>query len=161
MHVPDLYDGNVFDSLEAGIAYAKEVGFGTILERGRAAADGLPRGCVRRLLPRRDAGADAGPDPAGREGRPALHTCLPASEFGDAWPEGVPVQIHGMEADPFFAEEGDLDAARELVATTDDAELFLYPGDQHLFADSSLPSYDKDAETLLIERVLIFLDDID
>ncbi len=27
-------------------------------------------------------------------------------------------------------------------------ELFLYPGDQHYFADSSLPSYDADATAL-------------
>ena len=65
-----------------------------------------------------------------------------------------------MEADPFFAEDGDLDAARELVATTSEAELFIYPGDQHLFADSGLPSYDRAAEMLLTERVLAFLDDV-
>ena len=65
-----------------------------------------------------------------------------------------------MKADPYFAEEGDLDAARELVATTPDAELFLYSGDDHLFADSSLPSYDKEAASLLAERVLGFLDDV-
>ena len=78
------------------------------------------------------------------------------SEFG-AWPIGVPVQVHGMESDPIFVEEGDLDAARELVASTDEAELFLYPGSEHLFADSSLPSYDPEASALLTERVLKFL----
>lgn len=79
------------------------------------------------------------------------------SEFGDAWPQGVPVQIHGMDADEFFAAEGDLDAARAIVASTRGAELFLYPGDQHLFADSSLPSYDAGAAALLTERVRGFL----
>ena len=79
------------------------------------------------------------------------------SEFGDAWPAGVPVQIHGMDADEFFAGEGDIDAARELVASTDQAELFVYPGDQHLFVDRSLPSYDADAAALLTKRVLEFL----
>jgi dienelactone hydrolase len=62
-----------------------------------------------------------------------------------------------MDADPFFVGEGDIDAARELVATAVDAELFLYPGDRHLFADSSLPSYDDAAAALLTERVLEFL----
>ncbi len=90
-----------------------------------------------------------------------LHGCLPASEFGDHWPDHVPVQVHGMDADPFFAEEGgDLDAARELVGANGRAELFLYPGDQHLFADSSLPSYDGAAAALLTERVLRFLDGV-
>jgi dienelactone hydrolase len=82
------------------------------------------------------------------------------AEFG-SWPEGVPVQIHGADADPFFVDEGDIDAARELVASTDGAELFLYPGDQHYFADSSLPSYDAAATVLLTQRVLAFLDAVD
>ena len=43
------------------------------------------------------------------------------------------------------------------VATVDDAELFLYPGDQHYFADSSLPSYDPEATALLLNWVLEFL----
>jgi len=79
------------------------------------------------------------------------------SEFGPGWPEGVPAQIHGMDADPIFVGEGDIDAARDLVNQAKDAELFLYPGDQHYFADSSLPSYDPDATALLTQRVLDFL----
>jgi len=74
-----------------------------------------------------------------------------------SWPQGVPVQIHGMDADPFFVGEGDIDAARALVEEAEDAELFLYPGDQHYFADSTLPSYNADAATLLRQRVLDFL----
>ena len=81
---------------------------------------------------------------------------MPVSEFG-SWPASVPAQIHGMDADPFFMDEGDVDAARELVDAAEDAELFLYPGDQHYFADSSLPSYDESAARLLTERVLTFL----
>lgn len=93
----------------------------------------------------------------GAKGGQLLHACVPVSEFGEAWPPGVPVQVHGMDADPFVVEEGDIDAARALVATTPDAELFLYPGKQHLFTDSSLPSYDEQATALLIQRVLDFL----
>lgn len=73
----------------------------------------------------------------------------------------LPVQIHGMDADPYFVDEGDIEAARELVATADHAELFLYPGNQHFFADSSLPSYDANATTLLLQRVLEFLQHLD
>jgi dienelactone hydrolase len=70
------------------------------------------------------------------------------------------VQIHGMEQDPFFALEGDLDAARELVQTVGPelAELFVYPGDRHLFTDSSLPSHDADAAALVVKRSRDFLD---
>ena len=91
----------------------------------------------------------------GARGALLMYSCFPVSEFGDAWPDGVPVQVHGKEGDPFFAE--DLEAARALVDSTDEAELFLYPGEEHLFADSSLPAYDPAAAALLTERVLGFL----
>jgi dienelactone hydrolase len=84
---------------------------------------------------------------------------LPASEFGGSWPQGVPLQIHMMEDDK-FAEE-DLPAARELVKMVDAAQLFLYPGDGHLFTDSSLPDYDQAAAELVMERVQAFLADVD
>ncbi len=79
------------------------------------------------------------------------------SGFGAAWPDSVPVQIHGMDADPIFVGEGDIDAARALVYAAKDAGLFLYPGDQQNFADSSLPSFDPDTTALLTRRVLDFL----
>ena len=53
------------------------------------------------------------------------------------------MQIHGMDADESFVSEGDIEAARALVDAVEGAELFLYPGDGHLFADSSLPTYDR------------------
>ena len=155
--VPDLYDGNTFASLEEGIGYAEQVGFDTVVERGQLAAEKVPSDIVY-------AGFSLGVLPAqmlaqtrpGAKGALLLHACVPASEFGP-WPQGVPVQIHGMDADELFAEEGDLDAARDLVQTTADAELFLYPGDRHLFTDSSLPDYDEGAAALLMQRVLSFL----
>jgi dienelactone hydrolase len=94
---------------------------------------------------------------AGARGALFFDACLPVGEFGDEWPAEVPVQIHGMDNDPSFAGEGDLDAARALVDSTDNAELFLYPGDVHLFADSSLPAYDPEAARLMTERVVQFL----
>ena len=89
-----------------------------------------------------------------------FYSCLPVTgewAFGP-WPDSVPVQIHGMDKDPIFVGEGDIEAARAIVASAPDAELFLYPGDQHYFADSSLPSYDAEAAALLTRRVLAFLD---
>lgn len=162
VHTPDLYDGRTFAALQEGIANAGAIGFGEVQERGVRAADGLPADVVY-------AGFSLGVMPAQKlaqtraraRGALLLDACLPVSEFGGAWPTGVPVQIHGMDADPFFALEGDADAARALVAEADDAELFLYAGDQHIFADSSLPSYDAAAAVLLTERVLAFLRRID
>ena len=94
---------------------------------------------------------------AGARGALLIDACFPVSEFGDRWPEGVPFQVHGMDADPNFAEGGDLDAAQALVDSTQEGELFLYPGDVHLFADSSLPSYDQQATELMTGRILEFL----
>lgn len=158
VHTPDLYDGRTFDSLEAGMAYAGEIGFREIIERGVRAAEGLPAGLVY-------AGFSLGVLPAqklaqtrpGARGALLFYACVPVSEFGPSWPADVPVQIHGMDADPIFVGEGDIVAARALVASATDAELFLYPGDQHYFADSSLPSYDAAAAALLTRRVLEFL----
>jgi dienelactone hydrolase len=161
VHTPDLYDGHTFDTLEEGLAYAQRAGFGRLAERGVSAAEGLGGELVY-------AGLSLGVMPAqqlaqtraGAKGALLIYSCLPVSEFGAAWPAGVPVQVHGMDADPFFADEGDLDAARALVDSTEGAELFLYPGKDHLFADSSLPSYDQAAAGLLTRRVLDFLDGI-
>jgi dienelactone hydrolase len=158
VHTPDLYDGRTFETLDEGLAYAEEVGFGQIIERGARVAEALPSELVY-------AGFSLGVVPAqklaqtrpGAQGALFFYSCVPISEFGTSWPADVPVQIHGMDADPIFVGEGDLDAAREIVESTEDAELFLYPGDQHYFADSSLPSYDKSAATLLEQRVLAFL----
>ena len=67
----------------------------------------------------------------------------------------MPLQIHMMEDDEWVDE--DLPAARELVEGAGHAELFIYPGDKHLFADGSLADYDESAAALLKERVLAFL----
>jgi dienelactone hydrolase len=157
--VPDLFEGKTFDTLEAGLAYVEDAGFGPFLDRGRRAVEGMQDGLVY-------LGFSLGVLPAqmlaqtrpGAAGALFAHACIPISEFGGKWPPGVPVQIHAMGSDPYFVSEGDLEAARTLVETTDKAELFLYPGDQHLFADDGLPSYDPAAATLLKERALEFLD---
>jgi dienelactone hydrolase len=160
VHAPDLYDGKTFTDLNEGVGYAKEVGFETISERARLAAEGLPNELVY-------AGFSLGVMPAqmlaqtrpGAKGALLFSAAFPASEFGGSWPPGVPLQIHMMEDDEWAME--DLPAARELVETIDGAELFLYPGDRHLFADNSLPDYDESATTLLKERVLGFLKDVE
>jgi len=158
VHLPDLYEGHTFETLEDGVNFARQTGFDVIGQRGVDAVKDLPAELVY-------AGFSLGVVPAqqlaqtrpGAAGALLIYSCLPVSEFGEAWPAGVPVQIHGMDADPSFADEGDIDAARELVASTPDAELFVYPGDKHLFADSSLADYDAEAAALLTRRVLAFL----
>jgi dienelactone hydrolase len=156
VHLPDLFDGRTFPTIEDGVAFAREAGFGALVDRGVAAADAFDPAVVY-------AGMSFGVMPAqrlaqtrpGARGALFLYGCLPVSEFGEAWPEGVPVQVHAMDADPWMEE--DMDAARALAASTDDAELFLYPGNRHLFADPSVADYDAASAALLRERVLAFL----
>jgi dienelactone hydrolase len=162
VHTPDVFDGRTFATVDEGVDHAREIGFGEVLERGVRAAEVLPAGLVY-------AGFSLGAMPAqklaqtraGARGALLFQGCVPVSEFSVAWPDDVPVQIHAMDNDPFFVgeddEEGDIDAARALVEEAKNAELFLYPGDQHLFADNSLPSYDADAAALLTKRVVDFL----
>jgi dienelactone hydrolase len=159
VHTPDLFEGNTFDNIDEGFAYVRESGFEEVGNRGIRAAENVPSEVVY-------AGFSFGVMQAqqlaqtrpGARGALFFHSCVPTSEFG-GWPAGVPVQIHGMDADPFFVDEGDIEAARALVEEAEDAELFLYPGGAHLFADSSLPSYDAAAAELMTERVLAFLSD--
>ena len=158
VHAPDLCEGRTFGTLDEGMAFVGTIGFGEIIERGERAATELPSQLVY-------AGFSLGVLPAqklaqtrpGPRGALLFYSCVPTSEFGSSWPADVPVQIHGADADPIFVDEGDLAAARALVEEAEHAELFLYPGDQHYFADSSLPSYDADATALLTRRVLEFL----
>ncbi len=158
VHTPDLFEGRTFASIDDGLAFARETGFATLVERGLATADSLPVGIVyggfsmgvivaQQLAQTRP----------GARGALLMYSCLPVSEFGSAWPADVPVQIHGKEGDEFFLE--DLDSARALADSSEDAELFLYPGHEHLFADSTTADYDADAAQLLLERVQRFLRD--
>jgi len=157
VHTPDLFGGRTFGSIDEGQVFVDDSGFEELVERGVRSADGLPDALVY-------AGFSFGVVAAqklaqtrpGARGALLFYSFVPASHFGP-WPAGVPVQIHGMSDDPFFAGEGDLDAARALVEEAPEAKLFVYPGNQHNFADSSLPSYDADAAALLTHRVLGFL----
>jgi dienelactone hydrolase len=161
VHTPDLFEGHTFDSIEEGMGYVQQAGFGAVIERGTRAVENLPAELVY-------AGFSVGVLPAqklaqtrpGARGALLYHACVPLSEFGDAWPDGVPVQVHGMDADPVFVGEGDIGFAREVVESAGQGELFLYPGDQHYFADRTLPSYDPDAAALLLSRTLALLSSV-
>ena len=155
VHTPDLFEGRTFAELEDGMAHAREVGFGTIVERGTAAAEGLPAELVYGGFSLGAVSAQMLAQTRPRaKGALLFHAAIPTAEFGGEWPEGLPLQIHTMEDD----ELGDVDVARELAATIESAELFLYPGDRHLFTDSSLAAHDEGAAALVRERVLAFLD---
>ena len=165
VHTPDLFDGERPATIDDGVAHMHSIGDEVLRERAdRAVADlsdapvyaGISWGAAtaQRFAQTRP----------GAGGALLFESCLPITgEWAlGPWPDGVPVQIHGMDKDPFFALEGDIDAARELVETVGSelAELFVYPGDRHLFTDSSLPSYDADAAALAVQRSRKFLDKV-
>lgn len=158
VHVPDLFEGRLFTTIQEGMAYVKEIGFEEIMERGERVANELPRNMVyagfslgvlaaQKLVQTRE----------GASGALLFYSCVPTAMFESPWPADLPAQVHSMDADPYFVDDGDIEAARELVASANHVELFLYPGDQHCFADSSLPFYDAEAAALLMKRVLEFL----
>ena len=163
VHTPDLFGGQRPASIDDGVALVQGIGEEVLGGRADRAVAGLPEGLVY-------AGFSFGAATAqrlaqtrpGARGALLYEACIPVVgewAFGP-WPSGVPVQVHGMDKDPFFALEGDLDAARELVETAGPglAELFVYTGDRHLFTDSSLPSYDPGAAALVVQRSRELLD---
>ncbi len=157
VHTPDLFEGRTFGSLEEGSSYVEAAGFADIRARGVAAAEGLPDDLVV-------AGISLGVMAAQQiaQNRPGVQGALLYEAFADpsnfgTWPDGLPVQVHGMTEDPFFGKEGDLDAARQFAEGRDEAEVFAYTGDVHLFTDSSLPSFDADATRLVLDRSLELL----
>jgi len=163
VHTPDLFEGARPESIDDGLAYAGKIGDEVITARVDASVADLPGELVY-------AGISFGVSEAqrlaqtrpGARGALLYEGCMPITgewAFGP-WPDRVPVQIHGMEKDPVFGLDGDLDAARELVDTVGPelAELFVYQGDRHLFTDSSLSSYDAEATALVAERSREFLD---
>jgi dienelactone hydrolase len=160
VHTPDLFDGKTFGSIDEGMGHIKSVGFEELQKQGVELADDYPNDLVYAGMSFGEAIAQQlAQTRPGARGALLFYSAIPISgdwAFGP-WPDGVPVQIHGMDNDPIFVGEGDVDAAREIVEKVDDAELFLYAGDQHYFADSSLPSYDPAATKLMTERVLGFL----
>jgi dienelactone hydrolase len=163
VHAPDLFDGERAATVEDGIALVGRIGEETIDARVSEIVAGLPPGLVY-------GGFSFGGASAQRlaQTRPGARGALMYEAFVSLtaewafgpWPDGLPVQVHGMDKDPYFALEGDLDAARELAAMIGPelAEVYAYPGDKHLFTDSSLPSYDADATALVVSRSLEFLD---
>ncbi|MFF0654742.1 dienelactone hydrolase family protein [Micromonospora tulbaghiae] len=163
VHAPDLFDGERPATIEDGAALIKRIGGDVLDRRADALVADLPADLVY-------AGVSWGAATAQRlaqtraGARAALlyEACLPVTgEWAiGPWPDGVAVQVHGMERDPFFGLEGDVDAARELVSIVgpERGELYVYPGDRHLFTDSSLPSYDKEATALVVSRSRELLD---
>ena len=158
MHTPDLFEGHTFATIAEGMGYAESLGFDQVIRRGLDAADDLPQRAVF-------GGFSIGVMPAQQLlqttpdawGGLFLHAFVDPEFLEGAWPSGCPVQVHGMDHDPFFAEEGDLEAARAVQSEHPELEIELYPGNGHLFTDSSSAEYDRAATADVVERATAFL----
>lgn len=162
VHLPDLFDGKVFATLEEGMAYVEKVGFENVVADSVQIAETLSTELVYIGFSLGVAAAQKLSQTRQKaKGALFFHACLPSAAFELPWPDGLPAQIHAMNQDPYFTEDGDIDSARELVHTEKEVELFLYEGREHLFTDISLSSYDKASTTLAMTRALAFLEKID
>lgn len=154
VHVPDAYGGASFTDIDEGLGHAKSIGFDVVMRRAVESVDGLPDdlwyvGMSLGVMPAQYL-AQTRP---GARGAVFLYSAAPLEEFSEAWPEGVPLQMHLMQNDPF----DDLPVARALADAVPGAELHVYPGDRHLFADPSSPDHDEAAAAQVRARVLAFV----
>ena len=155
VHTPDLYHGRVFDDLDEGVGYARQAGMEKIMRDGIAVADDLPQNLVYAGFSLGNMSAQAlTQNRPGARGTLLFHGAIPTAEFGNPWPPRTPLQMHVMEDDDW----GDVDDCRALEKEIDEAELFLYPGSGHLFADVTTSDYDPASAQLLMQRSLDFLD---
>ena len=162
VHTPDLFEGALPESIDGGMALTGKIGDDVLGARADASVADLPMAWCTRASRRGRRSTATRPDPIGCARSAALRGLLPDyRRVGIRQVAGRrPVPNPRYDEDPFFGKGGDLDAARELVETVGPelAELFAYPGDRHLFTDSSLPSYEPEATALVIERSRAFLD---
>ncbi len=149
--VPDLYEGETFDSIDDGVAHAQSIGFDTVIDRGVAAAASVEGpfavvGFSLGVLPAQNLAQTH----SRAIGAVLCHAAIPLGTFGDHWPDGVALQIHTAERDRL----GDFDDATALAGAVAQAELFAYDTDAHLVADPSLPDHDAAIAAQILDRTL-------
>lgn len=156
---PDLFDTQTFPDIDAGLAYVEHLGDQELLTRAEHACAGLPRDVVY-------AGLSLGVVPAehllmtrpGALGALLIHGFVDPAAMAGKWPDNCSVGIFGMEGDPFFVEDGDLAAAQNWRLTHPDMEIYLYPGDGHLFTEPALADYDAATTNALITDAVALLE---
>lgn len=157
----DQYDGRVFDDYAEAAAFVETVGsYPELMARAAAAVEPLPDGFLCVGFSNGGGMAEYVASQRRVSGVVMCSGALPLEMLGvDAWPAGVPAQIHYTTGDP-FRQAGWAETVRDCVAAADgDVELFDYPGTGHLFTDATLPDeYDADSAEVLWRRVQAFCD---
>lgn len=163
--MPDMYEGQTFPTVEAGVAHAEEITFDAAFARADSAlttVDTLPA-----AEPRVYMGFSMGAVPAATHalanpdarGLILVHAAVDPGWFPTPWPADLPVQVHACDADPWMEFDA-LESLRAATAPSVPAQVYLYSGDSHLFSDDSVPDYNEEYANAALERVLRFLSDI-
>lgn len=153
---PDLFDGHRFTTVDEGVAHAESLGFDQVIDRGMTAVADLGgpfvvAGLSLGVLP---AQRLAQTDP--RVSAAVLYlSAVPLGAFAATWPDGVALQVHLVEDDPWA--QDDLPAARDLTSAADGA-LHLHPGTAHLVIERGSPDHDPEVAGQILERTLELLD---
>lgn len=161
VYVPDLFDGQTFTKLEDGVRKRDELGIPLLGQRAAEAVKDMSSGTVYAGFSMGAASAQylAGTMP-GAGGAVLMHAALPNEVMGiQQWPK-VPVQIHFSVNDPWVRKD-DVSALCSSVKKAQVlCEVFEYPGDAHLFADTSSPDYEEASAKTMLSRILTFLSNI-
>lgn len=156
--VVDQYEGQTFDHYEEADGFVRSLGYPELMRRAAAAVEPLRDGFVAAGFSKGGGMSEYIATQRPVAGVLMLSGALPVEMLGaDAWPAGVPAQIHYTQGDPFRRQEWIDAVAASIRAAGAPLEVFDYPGDGHLFTDPTLPhEHQPDDAAVLWERVLAF-----
>lgn len=156
--VVDQYGGRVFDDYDEAGEFAQSIGFPTLMRLAEEAVQGVPDGFIAAGFSNGGGMAEFVATRRSVRGVLMLSGALDLAMIGvEAWPAGVPAQIHYTTSDPFRNQAWVDAVAAQVGAAGASVEVFDYPGAGHLFTDPSLVTeYDPGAAALLWSRVLPF-----
>jgi dienelactone hydrolase len=153
---PDLYAGQVADTVEDGFALLDRIGEDLVYRRARAATRELPgdtvlagfsmgAGIASRLLAERPEAA-------------ALLLLHGVAEVPTKVRAGLPVQLHIADPDEYDPPQVVADWRKRMTDAGARVEVFTYPDVGHLYTDPGVPDHDGPASELTWRRALDFLD---
>ncbi|MEW2156725.1 dienelactone hydrolase family protein [Streptomyces sp. NPDC007189] len=155
---PDLFEGRTFDTVEEGMEFNESVGKEELLKRAvLAAAPYSDRGLVY-------AGFSLGASVAqtlalGDDKARGLLLLHGTSDIApNASTDGLPVQLHVAEPDPFETDDWLTAWYLQMGRAGADVEVYRYPAAGHLYTDPGLPDYDREAAEATWRVALGFLD---
>jgi dienelactone hydrolase len=161
VHTPDLYDGRVFDDVEAGTAHKEEIGSEELLRRAVSAAAPLLTGDTRLVYAGFSLGGALAQNLALADEK-ALGLLLlhGTSDIREGAATEIPVQLHVAEPDPFESEDWLNAWYLNLTKAGADVEIHRYRGAGHLYTDPELPDHDAEAAERTWAVALDFLAEI-